>query len=127
MFLLGFFLNKTSSLRSLEDSLNHDYPILLQIARQVPEHLAQIGSEHQVQAEGWQLSGRCVCRCEPFPEPPQGGRCLVDQADSSKPIPVIRARASSGGRRKLISGPRAHGTGKWIDATGPAMISCSAR
>jgi hypothetical protein len=78
MVLLGFFLNKTSSLRSLEDSLNHDYPILSQITRQVPEHLAQIGSEHQVQAEGWQLSGRCVCRCESFPEPPQGGRCLVD-------------------------------------------------
>ena len=81
MFLLGFFLNKKLYLQSLEYSFNHDYPILLQItrqARQVPEHLVQVSAEHQVQAEGWQLSGRCVCRCEPFPEPPHCGRCLVD-------------------------------------------------
>ena len=69
MVLLGFFLNKASSLRSLEHSLNHDCPILLQVTRQVPEHLVQVGAEHQVQAEGWQLSGRCVCRRESFPEP----------------------------------------------------------
>jgi hypothetical protein len=50
--LLGFLLNKTSSLRSLEHSLNHDYPILLQIMREVPENLAQVGAEYQVQAEG---------------------------------------------------------------------------
>jgi hypothetical protein len=78
MVLLGFFLNKGSSLRSLEHSLNHDYPILLQVTRQVREHLAQVGAEHQVKAEGWQLSGRCVCRRESFPKPSQGGRCLVN-------------------------------------------------
>jgi hypothetical protein len=73
--LLGFFLNKGSSLRSLEHSLNHDYPILLQITREVPEHLAQVGAEYQVQAEGWLLSGRYVCRCESFPEPSEGALC----------------------------------------------------
>ncbi len=78
MLLLGFFLNKVASLRSLEHSLDHDYPILLQVTRQVPEHLAQIGAEHQVQAEGWQFTGRCVCHREPFPEPPQGRRRVVD-------------------------------------------------
>ena len=78
MFLLGFFLNKNLYLQSLEYSFNHDYPSLLQVTRQVLEHLAQIGAEHQVQAEGWQLSGRCVCRCEPFPEPPEGGCCVID-------------------------------------------------
>jgi hypothetical protein len=78
MVLLGFFLNKGSSLRSLEHSLNDDYPILLQVTRQVREHLPQVGAEHQVQAEGWQLSGRCVCCRESFPKPSQGGRCLVD-------------------------------------------------
>ncbi len=78
MALLGFFLNKGLSLRSLEHSLNHDCPILLEVTRQVPEHLAQVGTEHQVQAEGWQLSGRCVCRRESFPKPSHGGRCFVD-------------------------------------------------
>jgi hypothetical protein len=76
MVLLGFLLNKTSSLRSLEHSLNHDYPILLQITREVPGRLAQVGAEYQVQAEGWHLSGRYVCCCESFPEPSEGAlRC----------------------------------------------------
>ncbi len=48
MVLLGFFLNKASSLRPLEHSLNHDRPILLQVTRQIREHLAQVGAEHQV-------------------------------------------------------------------------------
>ena len=55
MVLLGFLLNKTSSLRSLEHSLNHDYPILLQVTRHVREHLAQVGAEYEVQAEEAEL------------------------------------------------------------------------
>ncbi len=78
MFLLGFLINKIVHLLPLEHSLNHDYPILLQIARQVLEHLAQIGAEYQVQAEGWRFTGRCIRRRESFSEPSQGGRCLVD-------------------------------------------------
>ena len=78
MFLLGFFLNKKLYLQSLEYSFNHDYPSLLQVTRQVLGHLAQIGAEHQVQAEGRRLFRRCVCCRESFAEPSQGRRCLVD-------------------------------------------------
>ena len=78
------------------------------------------GPNSKCRPSGGGVAGAIVRRC--WIQANEGFE-TSSQVTSVNPLSAISRRTSAGDYRKLIDGILAHGTGKWMGCTAPAMIS----